>query len=71
MQHASRYVKEVISLCCFMSQLIIFLNFLILIEITFSFILFFLLNTGLNPGVGGLPLKGWPLTVSLILHLVS
>lgn len=31
------------------------------------FILCFLWNEGLNPGVGGLPLKGWPLTVSCIL----
>lgn len=64
MQHDSRDIDEVISLCCFMSQMSIFLNLLKLIEIFFSYIIFFLLDTGLNPGVSGLPLKGWPLTVS-------
>ena len=43
-------------------------NVYIYIYIYINYFLF--MCSGLNPGVNGLPLKGWPLTVSSILELI-
>lgn len=42
--------------------------FIIHLSINFNIVL---ISTGLNQGVSGLPLKGWPLTVSAVLYSLN